>query len=101
MKTHVRCRGCGRRKYLPKSPGEYLVQPECATCGERNWRRDAWKNHPANKQVCDQPCRHFPHRRGSAKCYYNADGTDKPADQLYQELYGELDEQESGSPGSH
>lgn len=97
MKTHCRCRGCGRRKYLPKAPGEYLQQPACETCGERNWRRDAWKNHPARKeQVCGQPCLHYPHRRGSLKCYYLPDGTDKPTDQLYQELYGHLDDHPSG-----
>jgi hypothetical protein len=97
MKTHCRCRKCGRRKYLPKSPGEYQIQPECQTCGARDWRRDAWKNHPARKdQVCEGTCRHYPHRRGSLQCYYLPDGTDKPTDQLYQELYGHLDDHPSG-----
>lgn len=93
MKTHCRCRDCGRRAYLQQSPAEYVIQPACLTCGERNWRVDKWKNSLQRKLItCYHVCRHYPHRKGSHQCWYNADGSDKPTDQLYQELYGDLDE---------
>lgn len=97
MKTHCRCRDCGRRAYLLRSPKEYVIQPACKTCGVRNWRIDKWKNSVQRKLVtCYLVCRHYPHRKGSPQCWFNPDGTDKPTDQLYQELYGDLDEQSSG-----
>lgn len=92
MKTHARCRGCGRRKFLQKDPKLYKVQPQCESCGRRSWRADKWKNDPARKKdTCHGLCRHYPHRRGSKKCYDLKDGTPKPHDQLYEELYADLD----------
>lgn len=97
MKTHCRCRRCRARKKLNKHPFEYRIQPRCS-CGARDWIRDAYRHRTELQQIREGTGRyvrcgcaghalvlHYPHRRGSVWCNYQADGQPKTLEQFQAE----------------
>lgn len=86
MKTHCRCSRCQTRRVLARHPLSYVVQPRCANCGARDWRPDKWMNERNSKAMtCRGECMHYPHRRGSRGCWYQANGEWKPNEQILEE----------------
>jgi len=67
-------RTCDARRSLRRNPQQYIHQPKCPKCGERNWAID-W--HRVEKEMGPLPmCNctgglHFPHRKGSKYCEWH------------------------------
>lgn len=101
---HVRCRtwACKARRVLKKHPSQYYRQPKCESCGRTGevWRVDRWMQE-RNTRLLGCTCAGYAwagymsgamHRRGSLKCWYRADGTQRvPEDEDY---YNEVNDED-------
>lgn len=95
MKTHCRCKGCRRRRTLPKNPGDYrmrkkcprckkshfsesnsclecgftgmMTTPRCRSCGSREYSIDQYRTDgkDARPTCYSKQCAPYPHRMGS------------------------------------
>lgn len=84
-RVHCRCRHCETRRVLKQHPDEYLIVPQCRVCGKRSFRVDGWMNR-RNTRAMGCMCSGYSwagnmtgamHRRGSKRCWFRADGTQR------------------------
>lgn len=84
---HTRCRKCQTRRVLARHPDEYIRQPACRVCGQRNYRVDQWMmKRNTFSQRCNCGGYWFPHRMGSTHCWHRPDGSARlPGDNDFKE----------------